>query len=94
MQLWKYTFNRLLVALAVFDLMFLVCTVPIHTFAVFEYSNRIFAALYSRFLYPMSSISLSASIFMTVCITVERYWAVCRPTVRRNKIKFVKAMQF
>jgi hypothetical protein len=29
----------------------------------------------------MSSISLSASIFMTVAVTVERYWAVCRPTV-------------
>ena len=77
----------MLVALAVFDLMFLVSTVPIHTFAVFEYSNRIFAALYSRFLYPMSSISLSASIFMTVSITVERYWAVCRPTVSRGILR-------
>ena len=35
----------------------------------------------TRFLYPMSSISLSASIFMTMSVTVERYWAVCRPTV-------------
>ena len=34
-----------------------------------------------RFLYPMSSISLSASIFMTVSVTVERYWAVCKPAV-------------
>ena len=34
-----------------------------------------------RFLYPMSSISLSASIFMTVAVTVERYWAVCKPAV-------------
>ena len=84
-QLWKYTFNRLLVALEVFDLMFLISTVPIHTFAVFEYSNRIFALLYSRFLYPLSSVSLSASIFMTVSITVERYWAVCKPTVRSSQ---------
>ena len=29
----------------------------------------------------MSSISLSASIFMTVSVTVERYWAVCKPAV-------------
>ena len=39
---------------------------------------------FCRFLYPLSSISLSASIFMTVSITVERYWAVCRPTVKQN----------
>ena len=37
--------------------------------------------IYIRFLYPMSSISLSASIFMTVSVTVERYWAVCKPAV-------------
>ena len=47
-QLWKYPFNRLLVALAVFDLLFVVTTVPIHAFAVFEYSNWLFAAIYSR----------------------------------------------
>ena len=38
-------------------------------------------SIYIRFLYPMSSISLSASIFMTVSVTVERYWAVCKPAV-------------
>ena len=79
--MWKHTFNRLLVALAIFDLMFVISTVPVHTFSVFDYNNRIFAFLYSRLLYPLSSISLSASIFMTVAITVERYRAVCKPTV-------------
>ena len=48
LQLWKHTFNRLLVALAVFDLMFVCSTVPIHVFPLFEYNNRIFALLYSR----------------------------------------------
>ena len=48
LQLWKYTFNRLLVALAVFDLLFVVATVPIHTFHVFNYSNWFYAAIYSR----------------------------------------------
>ena len=38
----------MLVALAVFDLLFVVTTVPIHAFAVFEYSNWLFAAIYSR----------------------------------------------
>ena len=47
-QLWKHTFNRLLVALAIFDLMFVCSTVPIHVFPLFEYNNRIFALLYSR----------------------------------------------
>jgi hypothetical protein len=31
-QLRRFTFNRLLVALAVFDLMFVISTVPVHTF--------------------------------------------------------------
>ena len=48
LQLWKHTFNRLLVALAVFDLMFVFSTVPIHVFPLFEYNNRLFALLYSR----------------------------------------------
>ena len=48
LQLWKHTFNRLLVALAVFDLMFVCSTVPIHVFPLFEYNNRLFALLYSR----------------------------------------------
>ena len=48
LQLWKHTFNRLLVALAIFDLMFVCSTVPIHVFPLFEYNNRIFALLYSR----------------------------------------------
>jgi hypothetical protein len=32
LQLRRFTFNRLLVALAVFDLMFVISTVPVHTF--------------------------------------------------------------
>ena len=47
----------------------------------------------ARFLYPLSSISLSGSIFMTVSITVERYWAVCRPTVCRHVFSNVSAVQ-
>ena len=46
---------------------------------VFIYLPRI--TLLFRLLYPFSSISLSASIFLTVSLTVERFWAVCRPTV-------------
>ena len=47
----------------------------------------------ARFLYPLSSISLSGSIFMTVSITVERYWAVCRPTVCRHVFSNMTAVQ-
>lgn len=64
-QLWKYTFNRLLVALAVFDLIFVMVTVPIHTFAVFEYSNWFFAAIYSRYPKNIQKIIKSS---MSVCL--------------------------
>ena len=65
LQLWKYTFNRLLVALAVFDLIFVMVTVPIHTFAVFEYSNWFFAAIYSRYPKNIQKIIKSS---MSVCL--------------------------
>ena len=47
-QLWKYTFNRLLVALAIFDLIFVLTTVPIHAFSVFQYSNWLYVKTYDK----------------------------------------------
>ena len=42
-----------------------------------------FSLLYVYFLYPMSAVSLCASIYMTLAITVERYLAVCKPILYR-----------
>ena len=38
-----------------------------------------FYALLTQILYPMSPVTLNASIFMTLALTVERYLAVCMP---------------
>ena len=38
-----------------------------------------FYTLLTQILYPMSPVTLNASIFMTLALTVERYLAVCMP---------------
>ena len=75
----KHSFNHLLIVLACYDLLFIICSIPVHTSRIFEFgASYIFANLYS-FFYPMTSVSFSGSIYMTVAITVERYLAVCYP---------------
>ena len=38
-----------------------------------------FYDLLTKILYPLSPVTLNASIFMTLALTVERYLAVCMP---------------
>ena len=75
----KHSFNHLLIVLACYDLLFIVCSIPVHTSSIFDYGGYIFANLYSTFFYPMTSVSFAGSIYMTMAITVERYLAVCHP---------------
>ena len=86
----KHTFNKLLAALAVCDLMFIIFNVPIHANATFEFVSHWFTEstflshVYVNILYPMSAVSFCASTYMTLAITVERFIAVCRPHQYRN----------
>ena len=41
--------------------------------------------LFPYFLYPLHNILLSASIFMTVSISIERYLAIYSPLTYRNR---------
>ncbi len=43
-----------------------------------------FYKLYVYVLYPMSPVTLCASVYMMLAITVERYLAVCKPLTYRN----------
>ena len=74
----KHSFNHLLIVLACYDLLFIVCSIPVHTSRIFEFGGYLFANLYS-FFYPMTSVSFTGSIYMTMAITIERYLAVCKP---------------
>ena len=94
---FKSNFNNLLIALAVLDLMFLLLSLVEANMAIFHEhlgdSNHLLVILifesYNHllpyFLYPFRNIFFSASIFMTVSISIERYLAIYFPLVYRNR---------
>ena len=84
------TFNSLLISLFVFDSMYLFFE-TIETFRRrFHLETRIHTILLPKFIYPLTIISLSASIFMIVGIAHERYDAIKQPIVHRQSMRSAK----
>ena len=69
----KHSFNHLLIILSCFDLAFIVCGVPVHVAPVFGIEGWLYAKLYQYLFYPLTSVSFTGSIYMTLAITIERY---------------------
>ena len=93
---FKSNFNNLLIALAVFDLLFLVVCITESVRRSFQnsianassmsgYAIQIHHQLFPYFLYPLHNILLTCSIFMTISISIERYLAIFHPLVYRNR---------
>ena len=89
---FKSNFTSLLIVLAICDLLFLVLCVIENARRNFmpqagaEGSvTRLHHHLFPHLLYPLHNILLSASIFMTVSISIERYLAIFHPLVYRNR---------
>ena len=78
-EMRKHSFNQMLIGLAMFDLCFIVCGVPVHITPIFSLENRLYLLLYAYFLYPFTAVALTGSIYMTMAITIERFMAVCHP---------------
>ena len=69
----RNSFNCLIVVLCVVDSVFCVLLVVDYSFArAFELHTVFYTMLYPYFIYPMTNIMLSASIFMTVVLGLER----------------------
>ena len=68
----KHSFNHLLVVLAFFDLAFIMCAIPVHVSPIFGIEGWLYAILYQYVFYPLTSVSFTGSIYMTLAITVER----------------------
>ena len=83
----KNIFNQLITSLFLFDSIFLASQL-INAFRWnFNLSTETHVLLFPYFLYPMTSISLTASIFMTVGIAHERYTAIRYPTQHRESMR-------
>ena len=93
---FKSNFNNLLIALAVFDLLFLVVCITESVRRAFEdpvanstslngLATQVHHHLFPYFLYPLHNILLTCSIFMTISISIERYLAIFHPLVYRNR---------
>ena len=84
------TFNSLLISLFAFDSFYLFFE-TIETFRRrFQLETRLHTILLPKLIYPLTIISLSASIFMTVGVAHERYDAIKQPILHRQSMRSAK----
>ena len=83
-------FNQLIVILFVLDSMYLLLSVITTLQRRFGLKSRLLTILFPKFTYPISSISLTLSIFMTVGIANERYIAIKHPIIHRQRMRSAK----
>ena len=86
----KNTFNSLLIFLFCIDSFYLVIeeVASVQTILTTTEENDDFITLLvPHFLYPMESVSLTGSIFMTIGIAHERYVAIKSPIIHRQSMR-------
>ena len=76
-------FNRLLICLAIFDTLYLVCEIS-EAFRMW-YDAFLHQILFIRFVYPIRNVLMCSSIYMNIAITFERYQAITSPAKHRAK---------
>ena len=74
----RNSFNKLLAILAVFDLVYLV-TMMMDSLRDLGLHSYIQTLMFPHFIFPLNSISLMCSIYMTLIVALERYMAVYNP---------------
>ena len=79
-------FNHLMVILFVLDSLYLLLSMLTTVQRRFGLKNRTMTIIYPKFTYPISSISLTLSIFMTVGMAHERYVAIKHPITHRQRM--------
>ena len=74
----RNSFNSLIVVLTVIDSILCMFMMAEYTFArAFSMRTLAHTLLYPHFIYPMINFTLSASIYMTVVLGLERYSLFC-----------------
>ena len=72
-------FHQLLIALASFDILYIVCGGVNYTLRAFEFRSDVYTLAFPHFIYPFSNIGMCGTIFMTVAISIERFLGICYP---------------
>ena len=75
----RNAFNLLLISLLGFDSWFLFGCILENVRRNFDLASNLHTLLFPYFLYPTANVAMSGSIFMTVAISLERYFAVHHP---------------
>ena len=79
----RHTFNLLLIALSAYDFIFLLSELIVTSLpelgvtAVFDFLGSCglsCGVVFAKVVYPMSPVAYSGSVYMTMAITVERYF--------------------
>ena len=79
-------FNNLLIGLFIFDSVFVFLEIVDKFRDAFSLLTDIHIFMYPYVLRPLTKISFTSSIFMTVAIAYERYVAVKRPVIHRRSL--------
>ena len=81
-------FNRILICLAIFDNIFIVCSLLESVRKNFDPIHEIIQSYtYAYFLYQLQSVAAVASIFTTVVLALERRLAVSKPIEYHNAVQ-------
>ena len=80
----RNAFNLLLISLLGFDSWFLFGCILENVRRNFDLASNLHILLFPYFLYPTAMVAMTGSIFMTVAISLERYFAVHHPIGKLN----------
>ena len=80
----RNSFNKLIATLAIFDLIYLL-TMLLESLRKLGLQSNTHVMMSPYFLYPLNSISLMCSIYMTIGISLERFTAVYYPLDYRSR---------
>ena len=86
----RNAFNLLLISLLGFDSWFLFGCILENVRRNFGLASNLHIVLFPYFLYPTLAVAMSGSIFMTVAISLERYFAVHHPIGKMSIIFIIK----
>ena len=90
----KHLFHQMIIALTAFDICVLVFSIAGGVYRGFKVRNLYLAYTYPYITHPFLYISVCASIYMTLCISYERYTALQDPVRYSNGMQRLRRNKF